>query len=71
MRYVEMEPSVKSYMKWGRFEEKSGNYEQTRRVYEQAIEKLAELANDEKLFIAFARFEERAKEYERARAIYK
>ncbi|ELR20088.1 cell cycle control protein [Acanthamoeba castellanii str. Neff] len=64
-------PTVKTWVRWARFEEKLGEVARSREVYEKAIDYLGDLANDELLFIAFAEFEERAREYDRARAIYK
>eukprot|EP01119_Soliformovum_irregulare_P003643 TRINITY_DN1449_c0_g1_i1.p1 TRINITY_DN1449_c0_g1~~TRINITY_DN1449_c0_g1_i1.p1 ORF type:complete len:670 (+),score=220.97 TRINITY_DN1449_c0_g1_i1:170-2179(+) len=70
-RMVQVHPTVSAWLKRARFESKFGSVDSTRSVYQDAIEILAEEANDEKLFISFAKFEERCKETERARAIYK
>ncbi len=53
---------VHAWTRFAKFEEKLGELQNAREVYENAIDYMGELSNDEKLFIAFAKFEERAKE---------
>ena len=69
-RFVSVHPSVESWLRLARFEEKHSP-ERARTVYERAVEELGDTANDEKLYIAFAKYEEKNGEIERARAIYK
>ena len=53
---------MQAWIRFAKFEEKLGEIQNSREVYEHAIEYLAELGNDERLFLSFAKFEERAKE---------
>ena len=61
-RLVVVHPTVESWLKYAHFEEKHGDKIKARKVYEQAVALLGELANDERLFVSFAKFEEKCKE---------
>jgi crooked neck len=54
--------TVESWLKYAHFEEKLGDRNKARNVYERAISLLGSLANDERLFISFSKFEEKCKE---------
>uniref|UniRef100_A0A0M3IR76 TPR_REGION domain-containing protein n=1 Tax=Ascaris lumbricoides TaxID=6252 RepID=A0A0M3IR76_ASCLU len=62
---------VKLWIRYARFEERSGYIGNARAIYERGVEYFGEDNIDESLLIAFAQFEERQKEHERARVIYR
>ena len=70
-RFAQAHPVAKTWLKWAKFEEHTGDLPRARLVYETAFQFLGEENADEKLFIEFAKFEERSKEFDRARGIYK
>ena len=54
---VQVHPTVQTWTRWAKFEEKIGDIEMARQVYQNAIDYLGEEANDQELFIAFAQLE--------------
>lgn len=66
-----MLPSIKSWVRYAKFEMKSRRIGLARHCYERAIEELGEDGENEELFAKFAEFEEKVQEVERARAIFK
>uniref|UniRef100_A0A915AQ20 Crooked neck-like protein 1 n=2 Tax=Parascaris univalens TaxID=6257 RepID=A0A915AQ20_PARUN len=62
---------VKLWIRYARFEERSGYIGNARAIYERGVEYFGEDNIEESLLIAFAQFEERQKEHERARVIYR
>ncbi|GFY84958.1 crooked neck protein, putative [Actinidia rufa] len=77
-RWMEWEPDlegwlsyVRAWIRYAKFEMKSGEIAKARSCYERAVENLAEDEAGEEIFLAFAEFEELCKETERARFIYR
>lgn len=69
--YIDLNPSLRAYMKAAKFEQKRGSKDKARRFYERAFVELGELAIDADFIQQFCDFETKAKEYERARVLYK
>jgi len=61
----------RAYTRVGKFEEKHGNYQSCRRLFESALADLGKEALNEDFFISFIKFEIRMKEFDRCRALFK
>ena len=70
-RYCACHPSVKSFVRWAKFEFGLGEVSRAREIYENAVEQMALEVDVDQLYVAFARFEQLAGELERARGVYK
>ncbi len=62
---------LRAYTRVCKFEEKHGNIESCRRIFESALADLGKEALNEDFFISFLRFEMRMKEFDRCRALFK
>jgi len=71
-RYITIHPTLRSYLKYARWEEKQEQVAFTRSIYERALIELNdEERESQRLFTLFAQFEERQREMTRCRTIYK
>ncbi|PWN30316.1 Pre-mRNA-splicing factor CLF1 [Jaminaea rosea] len=74
-RSVTCHPDPRQWIKWSKFEEDRGAYDEARRVFTMALEFFGEdedrMEKAQTVYTAFAKMETRLKEYDRARVIYK
>ena len=69
--FVLVDPAMKNWFKYSRFEEKHASIAHERKVYERGMEVLGDEHMDQHLYVAFAKFEENQKEFERVQVIYR
>ncbi|PRQ28623.1 putative tetratricopeptide-like helical domain-containing protein [Rosa chinensis] len=71
-RFVQCHPGVGAWIRYAKFEVKNGgDVVRAGKLYERAVEILADDEEAEQLFLAFAEFEEKCKDIDRARCVYK
>ena len=70
-RFLHVHHAAKNWIRYARFEERTGHPSNARAVFERAVEFFGEDNMEESVLAAFARFEEAQKEHDRAKVIYR